>query len=510
MPRYAAIDIGSNSIRMEVAEVVPGSPTRILASEREVTRLGESVFRTGRISEEAIAFNCQVLARMAAAYRALETIGVRAVATSSVREARNQAEFLARASEAIGGPAEVVTGREEARLIHAGVESLWPHPHQRVLIVDIGGGSAEIIASENGSLIDAISKPLGAVRLREIFLTADPPGPPELRRMEEYVRERLAGVARRFGSAPWDRFIATSGTAATVASAINGAARSKRGEADRLRVSTAQIRKLYKKLSQLTLAERRKVRGVGPRRAEIVVPGAAVLLRILEEFQAPSVHYSAAGIRDGIIADLAARGIGRELAQLSRDQRREVERVCLRYGTPLKHARHVAALASTLFHQLQPLHQLSPGYGKLLEAAAYLHDIGHFVNDVSHHKHSYYLVANSDVSGFTRAELELIANLCRYHRKAAPSPDHTNLRSLSPEDRQALLLLMPLVRIADSLDRSGEQRVKAVDCQIRNGQAAIQLRGSGDVELEQWAAERTCDVFRQVYGRPLAISKAAS
>jgi exopolyphosphatase / guanosine-5'-triphosphate,3'-diphosphate pyrophosphatase len=129
---------------------------------------------------------------------------------------------------------------------------------------------------------------------------------------------------------------------------------------------------------------------------------------------------------------------------------------------------------------------------------------------VSHHKHSYYLVANSDISGFTRAELELIANLCRYHRKAAPSPDHTNLRSLSPEDRQALLLLMPLMRIADSLDRSGEQRVKAVDCQIRNGQAAIQLRGSGDVELEQWAAERTCDVFRQIYGRPLAISKAAN
>jgi exopolyphosphatase/guanosine-5'-triphosphate,3'-diphosphate pyrophosphatase len=495
---------------MEAAEVGPGSPTRILASEREVTRLGESVFRTGRISEEAIALNCAVLARMAAAYRALDVIGVRAVATSSVREARNQAEFLARASEAIGGPAEVVTAREEARLIHAGVESRWPHPRQRVLMIDIGGGSVEIIGGENGRLIDAVSKPLGAVRLRELFLASDPPAPRELRQMEDYIRERLAGVARRFGPARWDRFIATSGTASTVAGAINGAPRSKRDEADRLRASTARVRKLYRKLSQLALADRRQVRGVGPRRAEIIVPGAAVLVRILEEFRAPSVNYSAAGIRDGIIADLAARGIGRELAQLNRDQRKEVERICSRYDVPLKHARHVATMASTLFHELQPLHQLSPSYGKLLEAAAYLHDAGHYVNDVSHHKHSYYLVANSDISGFTRAELELVANLCRYHRKAAPSPDHVNLRALGPDERQALLLMIPLLRIADSLDRSGEQRIQGINCQIRNGQALIQLRAAADVELEQWAAERTGELFRQIYGRPLAVARSAS
>ncbi len=366
MPRYAAIDIGSNSIRMEAAEVVPGSPTRILASEREVTRLGESVFQTGRISEDAIVLNCAVLARMAAAYRALGVIGFRAVATSSVREARNQTEFLSRASEAIGGQAEVITAREEARLIHAGVESRWPHPRQRVLIVDIGGGSVEIVAAENGHLLDAISKPLGAVRLREIFLASDPPAARELRQMSDYIRERLAGVAHRLGTAHWDRFIATSGTASTVASAINGAPRSKRDEADRLRVPTAQVRKLYRKLSELGLSDRRKVRGIGPRRAEIVVPGAAVLLRILEEFQAPSVHYSAAGIRDGIIADLAARGIGRELAQLNRDQRKEVERMCLHYGVPLKHARKVAAMA---FDALPRAAAAAPACAGLREAA---------------------------------------------------------------------------------------------------------------------------------------------
>src|SRR5271169_5655604 len=175
MPRYAAIDIGSNSIRMEAAEVVPGQPARILASDREVTRLGESVFRTGSVSEEALRNTCVVLARMAGLYRKLDVVGVRAVATSAIRDSGNQREFLTRAAEAAGAPVEIISGREEARLIHLGVESSWPQQDKRILIIDIGGGSAEIIAADRGHLVEAYSKPLGAVRLREAFLKDDPP-----------------------------------------------------------------------------------------------------------------------------------------------------------------------------------------------------------------------------------------------------------------------------------------------------------------------------------------------
>src|SRR5437016_4429876 len=175
MPRYAAIDVGSNSIRMEAAEVAPGHETRVLASDREVTRLGESVFRSGAVSEEALRATCAVLTRMAGLYRTLDVVGVRAVATSAIRDTRNQREFLARASEAAGAPVEIISGREEARLIHLGVESNWPQPEKRVLVIDIGGGSAEIIAAESGRMIDAYSKPLGAVRLKEAFLKDDPP-----------------------------------------------------------------------------------------------------------------------------------------------------------------------------------------------------------------------------------------------------------------------------------------------------------------------------------------------
>jgi exopolyphosphatase/guanosine-5'-triphosphate,3'-diphosphate pyrophosphatase len=505
MPRYAAIDIGSNSVRMLAAEVAPGSPVRILASEREVTRLGESVFRTGGMSEEAMSLTCAALAKMAARYKALDVAGVRAVATSSARDARNQAEFLERASQAIGAPVEAISGREEARLIHLGVLSRWPQPGRRVLIVDIGGGSAEVIGAEDGRILEVVSRPLGAVRLRELFLADDPPSPRELRQIREFIQEKLAETFRRFGSRSWDRAIATSATAAAVACAIGGVPRAKRDRVDRLRATTAQVRKLYNKLSALDLAARRKIAGIGPRRAEIILPGVAVLLEILERLRLPSVYYSAAGVRDGIVADLAARGVGSHLARLSRDQRREVERMSLHYGGSLKHARHVAGLAHELFNSLLPLHQLPPAFGKLLEAAAYLHDIGHYVSDLSHHKHSYYLVANSDMSGFTNRERELIANLCRYHRKALPASTHLNIRPLNAEERRALQRLVPLLRVADSLDTSHDQRVKSLECQVRDGQVILQIVSSSGVDLEGWAAERAGEVFRDVYGVPVEI-----
>src|SRR5579863_275951 len=360
MARYAAIDIGSNSVRMEAAEVLQGQPTRILASDREVTRLGESVFRGGAVSEESLKSTCAVLARMSELYHRLDVVGVRAVATSAIRDTRNQREFLARASEAAGAPVETISGREEARLIHLGVESSWPQPGKRVIIIDIGGGSAEIIAAEDGHLREAYSKPLGAVRLRESFLKDEPPTSRQLHQMHEYIQEKLWSAVRRLGHTGWDRAIATSATASAVASAVSRMPRSQREEIDRQRVSTAQVRKLYQKLAELNLAGRRKITGIGPRRAEIIVSGIAVLLDFLEEFHLPAVYYSRAGVRDGIIADLAARNVGAELSRLSRDQRREVEDMGRRYGVSLERARRVANIASQIFSAVQPLHQLPP------------------------------------------------------------------------------------------------------------------------------------------------------
>jgi exopolyphosphatase / guanosine-5'-triphosphate,3'-diphosphate pyrophosphatase len=501
------VDIGSNSIRMEAAEVKPGLPAKILASDREVTRLGESVFCSGSVSEEAMEATCVVLRRMAELYRKLEVAGVRAVATSAIRDARNQKEFTERASQALGAPVEIISGREEARLIHLGVASTWPQESRNMLIIDIGGGSAEIIAAEHGHLADSFSKPLGAVRLKENFIKSDPPTPRQLHQMHEYIQQKLAGAVARLGSITWDRTVATSATAAAVAGAIARVPRSERDAIDRLRLATTEVRKLYRKLSELSLSARRKVTGIGPKRAEIIVPGMAVLLEFLDLFHLPAIYYSRAGVRDGIIADLAARNVGAERSHLSREQRREVETMGKRYGVALDHARKVAEIANLLFTALEPLHELPPASGKFLEAAAYLHDVGHYVSDVSHHKHSWYVVANSDLAGFTERERLLIAAICRYHRRSLPNPGQPPFDILTAEEKQTLMLLFPLLRLADNLDRGHDQRIRGVVCRLRNGQVCLELQAEGDIDLEQWAAERAAAAFEQVYQRPIQVTQ---
>jgi exopolyphosphatase/guanosine-5'-triphosphate,3'-diphosphate pyrophosphatase len=494
---------------MEAAEVVSGSPPKMLASGRQVTRLGASVFRSGKVSPDAIDLVCKVLGGMAGEYRKLDIVGVRAVATSAVRDAANQDEFIAKASAAIGAPVEIISGQEESRLIHLGVQSRWPHAKQVLLVVDVGGGSAEIIHSESGRLEAAVSKPLGAVRLTEMFLKSDPPTPSELGRLETYVEEKLASAIRRIGRRHWDRAIATSGTAAAVACAIHRVSQEKEGRVDRLRSSAAQIQKLYEDLRVLDVGERRKITGIGPKRAEIIIAGTAVLLRLVRDLKLPSLYYSAAGLRDGIISDLAQRGVGSELSELDRDQRRLVEGMARRYGVSPQHSRQVAKLANQLFTGLQPLHKLPPNTGKLLEAAAYLHDVGHYVSESRHHKHSYYLIANSDLPGFTNREREFIANLCRYHRKATPASEHENYGLLNAEEKRALTLLIPLLRIADNLDRGHERRVETLDCSIRDDKVVLKIGSKADVGLEQWAAERGAELFHEVYNREISLSKAS-
>jgi exopolyphosphatase/guanosine-5'-triphosphate,3'-diphosphate pyrophosphatase len=511
MARYAAVDIGSNSVRLEVAEVIGSGPARILASERQVTRLGASVFHSGRVSPDAMELLCTILGSMAAVWKRYDVLSIRAVATAAVREARNQGEFLARSSTALGTEVEIISGQEEARLIHLGVQSRWPHPKERFLIIDIGGGSAEIILSDDDRVCAAYSKPLGAIRLQELFLRSDPPAAGELLQMDEYIAERIAPAVREIGRKRIDRVVGTSSTAAAVVSAVSRIPRARREEANGRRASAAQMRRLYKALCAVDLKRRQKTVGIGPRRAEIIVPGMAVLLHVLDAFHMPSLFYSAAGVRDGIIADLAARGAGREQSRLTNEQRAMVEGMTERYAVPLRHAQKVARLANELFHDLQSLHQLSAPLGRLLEASAYLHDVGHYVSDTRHHKHSWYLVSNSDMPGFNLTERGIIANLCRYHRKNVPAPEHDSFQSLSVEDRHAVSVLTPLLRLADSLDRGNAQRVRSVECSVNEREVVVSLHAppSAGIELEMWAAARLDTLFRQTYGRKLIVQRAA-
>lgn len=505
MPRYAAIDIGSNSVRMMAADVSRNGRFEVLAEDRQVTRLGESVFRTGAIEEAAARSVLAVLARMKQIYSRLGVLAVRAVATAAVRDASNGDEFLGRASDVLGEPVERISGLEEARLIHLGVETRWPHPQKRVLILDIGGGSAEVIDAEHGRLRAALSRPLGAVRLEEAFLHHDPPLEEELRQMQEFIAEKLHAVGRKIEHAAFDRVIGTSASASAIVCAANRIPRERRQEADRRRVTAAQLRRLYRQLSAMDVEARRRVTGIGPRRAEIIVPGVAVMLDVLEMFGARQLYYCTAGVRDGILRDLAGREAGAERVRLDAEQRRLVEDYARRFGVDLKHARKVAGFARELFTALSPWHRLAPETGRLLKAAAYLRDVGHAINDMAHHKHSQYIVRNADLGGFTDEERHLVAMLCRYHRKAPPSGRHGDYMALPAEQRRLIDLLCPLLRIADALDRSRDQRVEGIECALEDGGLTVILKSGKDVGLELWAIERAAPLFREVYGRQLRV-----
>ncbi len=317
MPRYAAIDVGSNSIRLLVAAVDSKGRFDTLASDRQVVRLGTGVFRDGKMSESSMDLACRVLERMTSEYRDFKVEAVRAVGTSALRDASNQVEFVARASAIMRTPLYVISGVEEARLVQRGVQARWPQLRKPVLIVDIGGGSAQLILSENGRLVDAFSKQLGAVRLTEVYLKSDPPDPREIARLQKHIRERLAGPLERFGHGQVHRMIATSSTAAAVVCAVNEIKRSKRDEADTLAASSKQVADLFQRVSSLDLEGRAAVTGVGPRRAEIIVAGVAVLSEIMDAIGLSRLHYSIAGVRDGVVADLAAEAMAGDAALVS-------------------------------------------------------------------------------------------------------------------------------------------------------------------------------------------------
>jgi exopolyphosphatase/guanosine-5'-triphosphate,3'-diphosphate pyrophosphatase len=245
--------------------------------------------------------------------------------------------------------------------------------------------------------------------------------------------------------------------------------------------------------------------GIGPKRAEIVVAGVAVLNEVMRSLELPRLYYSMAGVRDGIIADLAHRRVGSEPDHLDSDQRRVVRALGRRFGISPHHARKVAQLAAMLFEALHPLHRLAPAHGRVLEAAAYLYNIGHYVNESRHHKHSLYLVLNSDLPGFTDRERLGIANLSRYHRKSMPQPSHPEFQALDLEMRNAVVLLAPLLRIAVALDQTREQRIERVEAALQDRAVELRLVSDRDTDIEQWHTLRTADVFREVYGKQLTI-----
>jgi len=505
MPIFAAVDIGSNSVRLKVARLVRRR-LQTLHEDREVTRLGEAVFRGGLLAPAAMAQTIKVLQRF---HRAAQKHGadrVRVVATSALRDARNAHSFREWVRAATGWQVEVVTGLDEARLIHLAILSnsrLSPSP---VLLMDLGGGSCELTVSRRGHIKETVSLPLGAVRLTREFLRHNPPKKKEMARMGRFIAEEVGRVAASIAAARAHRMIATSGTAAAL-SVNRRRAQGKRGS---IVVSRRATAKMAAKLAKLTEAERQRLPGIGTKRAEIIVAGTTVFAEVMERCGLPGFRYSPLGLRDGLLAEMAAEHDRRTRSrrQIESDRRDALQALGARYQADAAHAQQVREHALELFGELRELHQLPAEYEEWLTAAAMLHEVGGYVNRAGRHRHTYYIIAHSELFGYTQGQRRLIAAIARYLGKSRPAPGDRALKVLPLGDREPVRRAVVLLRLAAALDQGRRGAVRRVRAKVKGSRVLLTLksRRRSGADLEVWALEKERGYFREVFGRELAAA----
>jgi len=494
----AAIDIGSNSCRLKIARVQQHH-LKVLHEDREVTRLGASVFESGVVSPEAMAGTLTALKRFYRAVKLHSADRVRAVATSALRDARNAQAFLAWVKSETGWEVEIISGLEEARLIHRGVMG-EPGTQRRCLLIDVGGGSCEITLSERKHIQETVSLPLGAVRLTKEFLPSDPPSEEELARMKQFIARELRKAERRFGVLKVSLVIATSGTAAALAEASRETAKGKP------LAETRKVRRLTTKLTRMTNAQRSSIPGIGPKRSEIVVAGAHVYAALLEHFALPGFVYSELGLRDGILDQMLAEQDAKTTAhqQFERERWQGVLATCKRYGVDPRQADAVRQHALQLFRDLQPVHELPREYCSWLEAAAMMRDVGKFMNYQGHHRHAQYIIANSELFGFTPQQRAITSAIARYLGKSRPDPEDRTMRPIPPDEFTRVQRSVVLLRLAVALNQDRASDVLKVTLHVYPKRVLMELSpGRTGAELELWSLRKEGDYFREVFRREL-------
>jgi exopolyphosphatase/guanosine-5'-triphosphate,3'-diphosphate pyrophosphatase len=512
MQTFAAIDIGSNSCRLKIARVVQHR-LRTLHEDREVTRLGASVFETGIVSPEAMTATLRTLKRF---YKTVQSQGadrVRAVATSAMRDARNSRAFLAWVRDETGWEVEVISGLEEARLIHRGVMENEPGAGGRCVLIDVGGGSCEITLSEHKRIRETISLPLGAVRLTEEFLRSEVPEKEEVARLRQFIARELRRAKRRIDATGVRLAIGTSGTAAALSDAGRAFSR-KRGGKSRVEAEltpAATVRKLTAKLTKMNNGQRSAVPGIGPRRSEIIVAGAHVFAEVLESLGLPGYRYSPMGLRDGILAQMLAE----QDPRASVHQQFELERwhgileTCRRYGIDPRTAEPVRQHAAQIFRDLAQVHALPQEYMTWVQAAAMLRDIGKFLNHQGYHRHAQYIVANSELYGITPQQRVVTSAIARYLGKSRPAPEGRTMRQVPPEEYEHVRRAVVLLRLAVALNQDRASDVLKVRVRVYPKRVLLELLpGRTGAELELWSLRKEAGYFREVFGRDLFVALA--
>jgi len=510
MPVFAAVDIGSNSVRLKISRL-QGTKLIDLHEDRAVTRLGELAFRTGYLAPDAMADTVKILRRFHKSAQRLGADRVRVVGTSAMRDARNSQAFLEWIRSATGWNVEIISGQEEGRLIHLGLVSNLRLPAAPVLMMDLGGGSCELTISKQGHIKETTSLPLGAVRLTNEFLRHDPPRDGELERMRGFITRYVGRVAGQISRVGIKATIATSGTAAALATLSEASAKPP-GSPKKGFVTQHSARRLAKLLAQQSVDERKKLTGIGPRRAEIIIAGASVYAEILERCKLSGFRYSPLGLRDGLLAQMAAEydSHTRSGKQIESERWDSVMAAVQHYRVEEDHALRVREFALQLFDVLKSCHLLPPDYRELLGASAMLYEVGDYINRNGRHRHTHYILANSEMAGYTPEQRLVIATIARYMGKTQPLPADVLMKSLLLSEQERVRKAVCLLRLARALNLGRSDSVRSVRVYARGADVKLTLvpkRGMG-ADLELWAIEKEQLYFRELFGRTLSAAVA--
>lgn len=503
----AFIDLGTNSVRLLVVRVNPNQSYTILRREKEFARLGEGEFQDQYLKEEAMGRAIAICGRFRALALSYGAAEIHAVATSATRDALNRNEFLERLRNEAGLDVRVVSGKEEARLIYLGVSSGEHLAGHNCLFIDIGGGSTEVIVGGQDEYGYLDSMRLGAIRLTSLFFLPGEAGsvaPERYALICQHVRNASVRTVQALKEEEVDLAYGSSGTILNLAEI---AARGHFGESGPEGVLLLdQLRAVIKHLCSLDLEHRRKVSGINPERADIIVAGAAILETLMESLGLDGILTSDRGLQHGLLMDHLAKGSPELVEGLSVRERSvlQISRAC---GFDEPHARHVSSLAVALFDSGREvgLHHYGEEEAELLKFSAMMHDIGMFLSFANHEAHTYYLIRNAELLGFDQKEIAIMATTAFFHRKKAPRKRHAEFSELDKPSRNLVSVLSMFLRLAESLDRSHIMAVRAArfDRDGEKGRVLLKLTCFGDCQLELWQLEAHREAFRKTFNREL-------
>lgn len=504
MPRFASIDVGSNASRLLIADATSPGDVKVIVQERRPVRMGHSVFVTGKLDPESIEQCATAMRDFARAIAEHDVEVMRAVVTASARDADNARDLLERVEHA-GIHLEAIDGTEEARLVKVAVERKLPLAGKRALLVDLGGGSLELSEVHHDEVRFSTSLEIGTVRLLESFLeNGKAVTEAQERVLVEYLERMLQPVSQDFLRRAYDLVAGTGGNFETIAELcpVEGAP-----------LPTIDVRKarvLRQRMAKMTAAQRRKTFDLRPDRADVIVPALYVLAAVADLARTDTMVVPNVGLKEGILYELVDKHFRAWDPRVDEHTAtRSTVQLGRRYHFDEPHATHVDRLATQLFDKLAPLHKLGSEDRILLRVAALAHDIGDFIDYAAHHKHTQYILENSDVMGLSHDHRRVVACIARYHRRALPSPKHATFGSLSVEDQRKVKKLSAILRIADALDRGHRSKVNKLDVVVGAKEVQLVVAGREDLSLEVWTAERKAEFFTEVFDRKVRIRAEA-